>query len=664
MTPTLAAIWLSTLLAIPATARSAEAPADEAGRGPTHPPGSTQLTPEPGETGQAAAAGEALSGKAPARPVIERKDDLPRHTYQLDIPVTSLYLPENRATLQALAGAVARDINSDLATYEIRDDNTLQEFYGVLGSVAALEGRWQDYLELLQQQRALEPKEANRLTMGLFGEALARATLEHPDAVEPALRRNLTAGLQALPYPVVQNNLKSTKGSTEILSNALVLGNLESSYQPVLDKTGGRLSYDIASTLVAVSFTLDHFIPHASLVNEVYAAHIAANDVAKPDIWESRKVALPSDAKASPVVVAIWDSGVDTGIFAPAGQLWVNENEIPDNGRDDDRNGYVDDVHGVAYDLHANKEVALLYPIGEISEDEALLQSQIKGMGDIRSNVDSPEAAALRKRLARLSQDEVKVFLESLNLYGNYAHGTHVAGIAAESNPFARLLVARMTYGHTLIPEKPTIEQAEREAQMTRDVVAYFRANGVRAVNMSWGGSLRGVEEALEAHNAGGTPEERKALARQIFTIGDVALREAISGAPEILFITSAGNSDNDVRFDEFYPSGYDYPNILSVGAVDAAGEETSFTSLGKVDIYANGFEVESYVPGGNRIPFNGTSMSSPQVLNLAAKLLALEPDLDTAGLRRLILGGADERSLGERTIRLMNPKASVALLR
>ena len=34
--------------------------------------------------------------------------------------------------------------------------------------------------------------------MGLFGEALARAELDHPDAVEPALRRNLVAGLQAL----------------------------------------------------------------------------------------------------------------------------------------------------------------------------------------------------------------------------------------------------------------------------------------------------------------------------------------------------------------------------------------------------------------------------------------------------------------------------------
>jgi subtilisin family serine protease len=158
--------------------------------------------------------------------------------------------------------------------------------------------------------------------------------------------------------------------------------------------------------------------------------------------------------------------------------------------------------------------------------------------------------------------------------------------------------------------------------------------------------------------------EQRRQLAREIYNIGDVALRESIRDASEILFITSAGNSDNDVKFDEFYPSSYDYPNLITVGAVDQAGEETSFTSLGKVDVYANGFEVESYVPGGNRIKFNGTSMSSPQVLNLAAKLLALDPSLDTAQLRSLILGGSDEKDLGSRRIRLLNPAASVALLR
>ena len=68
-------------------------------------------------------------------------------------------------------------------------------------------------------------------------------------------------------------------------------------------------------------------------------------------------------------------------------------------------------------------------------------------------------------------------------------------------------------------------------------------------------------------------------------------------------------------------------PNLLTVGAVDSAGEEAAFTSYGPtVRVHANGFQVESYLPGGSRVAMSGTSMSSPQVANLAAKLLAVNP--------------------------------------
>jgi len=46
------------------------------------------------------------------------------------------------------------------------------------------------------------------------------------------------------------------------------------------------------------------------------------------------------------VVVAVIDSGVDCEHEDLKDVIWVNEDEIPDNGRDDDGNGYVDDVHG------------------------------------------------------------------------------------------------------------------------------------------------------------------------------------------------------------------------------------------------------------------------------------------------------------------------------
>jgi subtilisin family serine protease len=46
------------------------------------------------------------------------------------------------------------------------------------------------------------------------------------------------------------------------------------------------------------------------------------------------------------VVVAIIDSGVDVRHVDLAGNLWINKEEVPGNGMDNDGNGYPDDVHG------------------------------------------------------------------------------------------------------------------------------------------------------------------------------------------------------------------------------------------------------------------------------------------------------------------------------
>lgn len=50
--------------------------------------------------------------------------------------------------------------------------------------------------------------------------------------------------------------------------------------------------------------------------------------------------------KSKPVVVAIIDSGIDTLQKDLQGVLWVNLKEKAGNGKDDDHNGYVDDIHG------------------------------------------------------------------------------------------------------------------------------------------------------------------------------------------------------------------------------------------------------------------------------------------------------------------------------
>ncbi|MGB5029187.1 MAG: peptidase S8, partial [Chitinophagaceae bacterium] len=50
--------------------------------------------------------------------------------------------------------------------------------------------------------------------------------------------------------------------------------------------------------------------------------------------------------KSNTVIVAVIDSGIDTLHEDLKTVLWKNPKEIPGNGIDDDKNGYVDDIHG------------------------------------------------------------------------------------------------------------------------------------------------------------------------------------------------------------------------------------------------------------------------------------------------------------------------------
>ena len=70
----------------------------------------------------------------------------------------------------------------------------------------------------------------------------------------------------------------------------------------------------------------------------------------QPVSWGLARIGAPEAWRIShgnpKVVIAVIDSGIDTSIPQLKESLWVNEAEIPGNGIDDDRNGYVDDIHG------------------------------------------------------------------------------------------------------------------------------------------------------------------------------------------------------------------------------------------------------------------------------------------------------------------------------
>jgi len=602
-----------------------------------------------------------LSAQETTKQKITKLDDLPRHSYKITGKVSEMVNSDE--AFGAFAAELRANLEETLKNYEISDKTTLKNIYGTLLTLDLLESKFDAALEKLELIKSLQEKPADKYLTGLFSNTYIRARKETAPGDEAAFKKAFAQyyaeAYKDLPWDIVQDQVQQSKGMTEMVSENLLLGLIQTKLDPVVEKAG-EISGDLANRCVNFRYIMQIRMGLKDEIIQVLQTYIDAHNVVKPDIWKERSVALSPAENFEPVVVCVWDSGVDTMLYPD--QLFVNEKEQLD-GKDNDGNGFIDDRHGIAYTLHEDKSSEMLYPMDDSLKRKLPEMTEfMKGMLDLQASIDSKEASALKKQMAQMKPEEAKPLFERLGLFGNYMHGTHVGGISVEGNPFARILISRLTFDYHMIPETPTVEMARKSVVSTQETIDYFKTNNVRVVNMSWGGDLKGVESALEANGVGETPEERAKLAREIFDISKNGLYEAIKSAPEILFITSAGNSDNDVAFDEVIPSSFDLPNIMVVGAVDQAGEETSFSSFGEnIDVHANGFEVESFLPGGQRMAVSGTSQASPQVTNLAAKLMAKNPSLTVAEVIALIKDGIDMGEDGR--CNLINPKKSMALL-
>ena len=159
------------------------------------------------------------------------------------------------------------------------------------------------------------------------------------------------------------------------------------------------------------------------------------------DLWGVAKIAAPAvwerttgDRK---VVVAVIDDGVALDHPDLAPNLWTNPDEVAGNGRDDDGDGYIDDVHG--YDF-------------------------VREMGD-----PSPPTG------------------------GSRWHGTHVAGIigAAGNNGTG---VTGVNWAVSLMALRALGPAGGRADDLAR-AIDYATDHGARIINASWGGG--GASQAI-----------------------------------------------------------------------------------------------------------------------------------------------------------------------
>jgi hypothetical protein len=574
--------------------------------------------------------------QAVAKTPITRADQLPRRTYTL--PKLPSELLEGPLTeLLPLAQALERDIVADLARFDIQDPATLRAMVATRLNIALLRSDWAAVAPLAGQLRSLQDKPGPKVTSGVLSELVAQMKREGKGA--DALQAWVGQRFSAMPWADVQDSVKAMKGQLEISNPALIIGSVRSQADEAARNANRVVDDGMVAGLIGARAQLDHLLPLRGSIVAGLAPVIERQMAAappKPDRWSARLVTLPPSAPGKPVVVGIWDSGVDMSLYKPAAQ------------------------RGLAFDRDGKPVGDLLRPLGEAQARWPTLKRLVKGSLDLRAALDTEEARQLKQALTQLKPEQVRAFKEDLALAGMYAHGTHVAGIAVAGNPFASVYPVAMHWSHLSTPPKPTETMARAFAVAYRRSVEGFKAAQARVVNMSWRFGPGFYESALAHHGIGKDGEDRKKIAQTLFGVERDALKAAIEAAPEILFVAGAGNEDNSADFVEYIPAGFELPNLITAGAVDQAGDETSFSTFGKtVVVHANGFEVESFIPGGERLKLSGTSMAAPQVTNLAAKLFALDPRLSPTQVKAMILAHAERKG----RVNLINPRATIAKL-
>lgn len=129
----------------------------------------------------------------------------------------------------------------------------------------------------------------------------------------------------------------------------------------------------------------------------------------------------------------------------------------------------------------------------------------------------------------------------------------------------------------------------------------------------------------------------------------NVAEYRAIERASKkgILVITAAGNQgqNNDNSATPCYPASYDLPNILAVAATNIQNNVLPISNYGatKVHVAAPGEHIFSTLPSGRYGYNTGTSQATAFVTGVAALMLAENPSLKPAELKKLIMNSVDK---------------------
>jgi subtilisin family serine protease len=197
---------------------------------------------------------------------------------------------------------------------------------------------------------------------------------------------------------------------------------------------------------------------------------------------------------------------------------------------------------------------------------------------------------------------------DDADVMGN-RHGSHVTGIATRGTDRLKSM--------SVVAFDPYVPQT------VADALEYAAKNGARVINMSF--KVNSAER-----------------------VGPVL--EVIRRYPDVLFVKASGNEGTLIGPPPFSPDRYlqanILPNMVVVAASNEDGTRARFSNYGVpyTDVTMQGYAVFSTVNHDLYGSLSGTSMSSPWVMSVAGKMLAICPALSGPQLKRLLVETSDRR--------------------
>ena len=364
--------------------------------------------------------------------------------------------------------------------------------------------------------------------------------------------------------------------------------------------------------------------------------------------------------------IAVIDSGVDTDHVDLLQNIWMNEFDIPNNSRDEDGNGYQDDIYGWNFAEQNNLVIDRSY-IGTFSNDPYKF-FDIQGRQFLGQATEEDKIWLNEKR-------KDPEFAKEMGKFGNFVHGTHVAGITVKNNFKGKILsvkliptevkpfIANLKRGtnKNAVPNKGVQEKllkaalvtlAGEQMKMLEEITAYVGNHKSDIANGSFGTGFNQAkmitDNIFKVFFFRKPSKEESDKYAKFFLDSVIKAGTAMAkAAPNTLLVFASGNDGMNNDIYPTSPTNIQADNVISVAATYKYNYLAPFSNYGTktVDVAAPGMLINSQIPGNEYLKVSGTSQAAPMVANIASQIKDINPTLTPKEIKMILMGTVDKKS-------------------